>query len=336
MSAPERADVQVVGGVHVADAADVVDHLRGRGILGIGPASVEALSGGVSNDVLAVWSADASVVVKRALPRLRVAEEWLADPDRVLIEAQALSTAGRVQPDVVPAVLDVDSDRWIIVIERAPLTAREWKSDLLDGVVDLDVATRLGTILGTWHRQTAGAADVARTFAAVEAFGQLRVDPFYTWVGGRHPDLAPAIDAVARRMADTRACLVHGDFSPKNVLLAPDTTWIIDWEVAHYGDPSFDVAFLVTHLLCKALHRPASTPGYRDASDAFRRAYGNGLPLDDAHLAAQTACLLLARMDGKSPVPYLDDGARDRGRDLARCAIAEGVADVDELWRRLQ
>jgi vanillate/3-O-methylgallate O-demethylase len=134
--------------------------------------------------------------------------------------------------------------------------------------------------------------------------------------------------------------LVHGDLSPKNVLLGPSRTWIIDWEVAHFGDPVFDLGFLLTHLLCKSLYRPGSAAGYRAAASGFLQHYRAATeilaaPWDEEYLVAQTACLLLARIDGKSPASYLDESARDRGRDIARSALILSYASLDELWRTL-
>jgi aminoglycoside phosphotransferase (APT) family kinase protein len=318
----------------------LVEHLRRRGVVGSGAVAVERLSGGVSNDVLAVSGNGTAVVVKRALGRLRVAEEWLADPNRVFAEAAALRAAAAVQADRVPPVLDVDRDDCVIVIGRADPSAREWKTDLMSGVVDPIVPDRLGRVLARWHDTTALDPAVREEFSSTEAFAQLRVDPFYRWVAARHPDLSPAIEAVVRRMADSRVCLVHGDFSPKNILLWPGATWVIDWEVAHYGDPTFDLGFLLAHLVCKSLRRPDCLPLYRDAAETFLEAYRSEIdpqrvPIDEGHLAAQLACLVLARMDGKSPVTYLDDDARARGRAVARAAIVDRPDDIDELWRRL-
>ncbi|MFD7003676.1 phosphotransferase family protein [Streptomyces mirabilis] len=317
----------------------VVTHLRERGLLNGEPVTVERLSGGVSNDVLAVRGPNRVLVVKRALARLRVTEEWLADPDRVLAEAEALRVAAHYQPSRVPPVLDVDPEQQMIVIGFAELGAREWRAGLLAGDVDPEIAGMLGDILARWHAATAGDSDLRERFGSRKAFEQLRIDPFYRWVGRSHPDLASRIDAVAASMPTRPACLVHGDFSPKNVLLGRSSIWIIDWEVAHYGDPSFDVGFLLAHLMCKSLHRPESSPDYQSAALRFLNRYRTGsdgiLPWDEEHVTLQTACLLLARMDGKSPAAYLDERSRHRGREIARSVLSQDAPSIEDLWKEL-
>lgn len=319
------------------DFSAVVARLRTRGLLDDRPATVDRLSGGVSNDVLAVRAPNRALVVKRALAQLRVAQEWLADPERVLAEAEALRVAAFYQPTRVPPVLDIDAEQYTITVGFAEPGAREWRDDLLAGDVDPAVADVLGDILARWHSATAGDQDLRERFDDRKTFEQLRIDPFYREAGRHHPDLAPRIDATAAAMAPRSACLVHGDFSPKNILLGRSSVWVIDWEVAHYGDPAFDVAFLLTHLTCKALHRPASSSEYQAAADSFLYRYRAGidrvLPWDEQHLARHVACLLLARIDGKSPATYLDEAARRRGREIARAVLSRDAPSLDDLWK---
>jgi 5-methylthioribose kinase len=319
------------------DTAALTAHLVRRGLTAsAGVVEVEALAGGVSNDVLAVRAPDLDAVVKRALGRLRVAEEWLADPARIDTEGRALRLAGQLLPGSAPRVYDLAEG--YLVIERAPRSWYPWKQDLLAGVVDLRVAEGLGRALGTWQRATAGRTDVAAEFADVTAFTQLRVDPFHRTVAERHPDLAGVIGETIEVMAAARVCLVHGDYTPKNVLVDPDGdgVWVIDWEVAHLGDPTFDPAWTVGHLLLKTVHRPASAGAYADAARAFLAgldaALGGAVALDPAQLVRQTGCLLLARVDGKSPADYLTDTDRVRTRDLARRLLADPSAAVLDAW----
>lgn len=333
-------------GVNIApfEATDgfrsVIDHLIRRGVMNDPNATVTRLSGGVSNDVLAVTGEDVHVVVKRALSRLRVAEEWYADPDRVLAEAAALEIAAALQPARVPPVLDVDAESRIVVIGFAEDGAHEWKSELLDGVLDVDTAALLGRVLARWHADTRHSPDIRSQFGSLEAFDQLRIDPFYRWTARQHPQVADAILSTAERMLTSQKCLVHGDFSPKNILRGPTSTWVIDWEVAHYGDPVFDLAFLVSHLACKALHRPDLTDGFRQLSETFLASYRSvelqsNTDWDETYLARHIVCLVLARIDGKSPVSYLNDDARDRGRSTALRLLETPELSMFHIWKAL-
>ncbi|QNG38770.1 aminoglycoside phosphotransferase family protein [Geodermatophilaceae bacterium NBWT11] len=322
------------------DTDALAAHLVARGLTpSAAGVQVSPLAGGVSNDVVAVRAPGLDAVVKRALGRLRVAEEWLADPARIDTEGRALALAGRLAPGSAPEVYDLDDG--YLVIERAPDSWGTWKDQLLAGEVDVAVAARLGHLLGTWQRATVSDTQVHRDFADVLAFGQLRVDPFHRTVAARHPDLAGVIDRTVDVMAAARTCLVHGDYTPKNVLVEPGGTglWVIDWEVAHIGDPTFDPAWTLGHLLLKTVHRPAAAEGYAAAGRAFLAALTDeldgDLALDGEQLVRQTGCLLLARVDGKSPADYLDDEARHRTRELARRLLTHPPTTVTDAWELL-
>jgi len=298
----------------------VISYLAGRGLLRPGPpAPVEALGGGVSNVVLAAGA----YVVKQALPRLRVAEEWLAKRERALTEGEALRFAARLTPGRVPDVLDIDREACAITIARAPAEWRNWKAVLLSGEADPRVARELGRILAAWHAASIGDGRVARRFGDWEAFDQLRIDPYHRTVARRHPDLARAVGRVIEEMEARRIALVHGDYSPKNVLVGDGALWVLDFEVAHHGDPDFDLAFMLNHLSLKAIHRPQAAARYRRCAEAFLAAYREGAPgLDPLpeRLARHLGCLMIARVDGKSPAEYLTaqgrEAARGRGRRL--------------------
>lgn len=322
------ASERTTAGSGLLGERSVGPYLRERGVLKDETDHVGALGGGVSNIVLAVDGDGRRLVVKQSLPQLNVVEEWLAKRERALTEAAALAWAATVTPDAVPAVVDVDPDACALVLERAPGHWRTWKDALLEGTVDRDVAARLGTVLRRWHDATPPEAVDDQ-----EVFVQLRVDPYHRTVARRHPDLALRIEEVATRLLARRAAFVHGDFSPKNVLVGPEGLWVIDFEVGHLGDPGFDVAFLVSHLALKTVHRPAAAGAYRDAAEAFLDSYGS-VPDD---LVPQVACLLLARVDGKSPVEYLDVEQQGRVRAAARRLLAAAAADarVDDLWEGL-
>lgn len=316
----------------------VVPYLSARGIISAEGATARVLDGGVSNVVLAVDDGTHRLVLKQALGKLRVADEWYAPRERVLREAEGLRVLADLDPDATPAIVDLDPDALSLTIERAPDDWTDWKRRLLAGDVDVDVAASLGRSLRRMQVATNGGAHLSDDLIAdTETFELLRVQPYHRTTAERNPELADQIRSTVAQMAATRTCLVHGDFSPKNILVGSTGSWIIDFEVAHLGDPTFDPAFMATHLLLKAIHLPAWQERFAAASAAFFRAYLHGGPdLDVAHLSRQIGCLLLARVDGRSPAEYLGEAQRRRTHALGTCLLTQPVNAIGDTWNRLK
>lgn len=296
-------------------------------------AVIRQLSGGVSNVVLAADCGATTVVVKQALPRLRVKDVWLAKRERAISEADALALAGSLTPASVPTVIDVDRERCALTIASAPLGWGTWKDRLLGGDVDAEVGSRLGETLAKWHSATWGDTVVAERFADYEAFDQLRVDPFHRTVAARRPELAAAIAPLVQQMDATHVCLVHGDYSPKNVLVG-DGMWVIDFEVAHFGDPVFDLAYMLSHLLLKLLHLPRSAFALESSATRFWEAYAARVPEsllpESRYLLGHVGVLMVARVDGKSPVEYLSPDERHLARELGSALLLDPPGSLNE------
>jgi aminoglycoside phosphotransferase (APT) family kinase protein len=319
----------------------VAGYLRGRGLDVPDDAPVADLSGGgVSSVVLAVDAAG-GLVVKQSRPALAVAELWTAPRERTITEGRALALAERIAPGWSPPLVDLDEERMTLTMRRAPGAWPTWKQLLLEGDARPGVAASLGRRLAGWHAATTAHPGALAAFDQREAFEALRVDPYYRVAGARNPAVAERVAAVRERMLGTGSALVHGDFSPKNVLVGPDRAWLIDFEVTHVGDPTFDLGFLLNHLALKAIHVPQAAAAFRGAAAAFLTAYADGAREDLAaaassrHLFEQVGCLMLARVDGKSPAEYLDEAERHRARGIAIGLLREPVADVTGLWARL-
>ncbi|MBV9653067.1 MAG: aminoglycoside phosphotransferase family protein [Acetobacteraceae bacterium] len=264
---------------------------------------------GVASAIELVDGPDGPFVVKQALSKLRVAADWRSDPARSAVEAAALEAmAGLLGEDAVPKVLWTDPARHRFAMALVPPRLRNWKRDLLAGHVDLRTAARAGELLGQLHARSAGNADLQARFADTRYFEELRIAPYFSRVAERNPDLAPHIACAVRSMAAHRQALVHGDFSPKNILADGGDVVLLDCEVAHWGDPRFDLAFCLTHLALKALRRGASAEALTAAASALRRAYlASGPAIADTDLVRLIGCLMLARLEGDSPVDYLGD-----------------------------
>ena len=281
------------------------------------------MGGGVSNAIFMVHADGSRMVVKQALPRLRVQREWLADPERTLTEGDALIAAHRIAPHGVPEVLDLDRENVVLVIQAAPITSRDWKQRLLSGEIQLAVAQNVGALLARLHSERRG----LDRFDRWEAFEQLRVRPYFRTLMEDDPALAPLVGPAIETMLLRRQSLVHGDVSPKNVLIGPATLWLIDFEVAHLGDPAFDIAFMLCHLSMKAIHMPPLEARFREVALAFLDAYrsAGGVAPEDQHLTTLLGCLLLARVKGRSPSGYLtvlgEQRAWNLGLELASSRV---------------
>ncbi len=321
----------MVSGFGLLNAGTVVPYLRERRLLRAGDATARELGGGVSNVVLGI-DGSSELVVKQSLPRLRVTASWSAPQDRILTEAEALRVCAGLTPGRAPRVLDVDPDRFILCIERAPAGWIDWKTLLMSGSTEVRVAEELGNTLAVWHAATASGDGITERMSDPRAFEVLRIDPYFRAAAIALPDLADDLERVIARLTSRRRCLVHGDFSPKNLLISPDGTGIlvIDFEVAHLGDPEFDLAFLLAHLAMKAIHRPLLADRFDQLGSAFLDAYVGGvaedLVPDSTSLMRCIGALLVARVHGKSPAEYLDDHGR-RHALLLGVALLRGRGD---------
>jgi len=301
--------------------------LRGAG-LPTGPC--EELSGGVSSEIWKVGD----VCVKRALPRLRVAQRWEAPVERNRYERLWLETAAGAAPGAAPRVLAADDSAGVFAMEyvQAPV----WKALLREGKADPDFAARVGQALRAIHRATAHRSDIASRFATDAIFHAIRLEPYLLATGRAHPDLAARFEALAQRTAETRVCLVHGDVSPKNILVTSHGPMFLDAECAWYGDPAFDLAFCLNHLLLKCLWVPSARAALLECYDALSSAYGAPFESVQERAASLLPALLLARVDGKSPVEYLSEENKSTVRSLARSLLGSvtTLEDVRAAWRK--
>lgn len=311
------------------DRVAVAAHLVSRGLAAT-VLSVERLSGGVSGSVYRAETDAGPMIVKQPLSRLAVEADWRASTQRVVSEASALRVAEQFLGSRVPAVCDLDEQACILVTSVARTGGMTWKAQLMDGVSEARTAAAAATLLADLHRETLGLRHPV--LQSREHFVSLRIDPYFRRAGERIPALADAMHgAVALALGDPR-CLVHGDYSPKNLLVdpaVPGAVTAVDWEVAHLGMPEFDVAFLLSHLLLKSIAgRVDAASLARTALDTYRQAQGSSIDVEA--VAQLLGALLVARVVGWSPVEYLSQTDGDRALDLGRRLLLRELS-VDQV-----
>ncbi|WP_188113338.1 phosphotransferase [Nocardioides humilatus] len=323
-------------------AADVVGFVTAQRLLGGEDLTLQPLGGGVSSDVWRVSDGSRQVVVKTPLAELRVAAGWKAPVARADAEAGWLATVSSLVPGACPEVLAYDKERHLLALEYLdPSEHALWKGKLLAGQVDQRDAARVGDLLGRIHRHTSERPRLARDFANDTLFAALRIEPYLQRLVTTHADLAPHVGEIVQSLRSHRSVLVHGDVSPKNILIGPRGPVLIDAETAVWGDPSFDVAFCVNHLLLKCLLPDAAVTDLVGSAEALTRTYLSHASWElDAEIAERAGALLpalmLARVDGRSPVEYLDATAQDAVRRFAIPLIRHRSLDllgVFDAWR---
>jgi aminoglycoside phosphotransferase (APT) family kinase protein len=329
-----------------AEAAPIAAALVGMGLLAPGAVPrMTPLTGGVSSDILLVEAEGvAPFCIKRALAKLKVAADWRAPVARNHAEAEWMRTAGAILPQAVPRVL---GENQVLGLFAMPYLAPErhpvWKTLLRDGKAKHETADQVGAALARIHAATADDAGIAARFANDDTFYAIRLEPYLVATGRAHPDLAAPFDALVRRTATIKRALVHGDVSPKNILVGPEGPVFLDAECAWYGDPAFDAAFCLNHLLLKGLWRPHNAARYLDMFDRLTASYLAAADWEpraalEARIASLLPALMLARIDGKSPVEYVTDAAqKERVRRFAIPLIRTAppvLADIRAGWAR--
>ena len=325
-------------------AADLRAAIEGLGLLNSHEtARVSALEGGVSSDISLVECSSGRFCVKRALPKLKVAADWRAPVERNHAEAEWFRVVAGIAPQAVPRLLAEDREVGLFAMEYLPPDHNPvWKAQLRDGAIDPIFAAAVGRSLASIHAATANRADLAERFSNDHVFYPIRLEAYLVAAAEKHPDCAHALRHLVETTLAHKVVLVHGDVSPKNILVRAAGPVFLDAECAVYGDPAFDLAFCLNHLLLKGLWRPQWRDRYLECFSALQESYLEHVVWEPtAALEARTAHLLpglfLARVDGKSPVEYLiAERARDHVRKVARAFLLQPVdrlARIARAWR---
>ena len=331
--------------------------LHSRGHLADANARVQELSGGVSNAVFLVEHGADRFVVKQARSRLRVAADWQCSVERIWREVAVLERYNEIlrlspsgeTPNCLPQILWTDGELYAYAMTAALPGSRTWKELLLAGAAPAHMASAAGDLLGFFHGHTWHEPSIAADFRDRTFFAQLRLEPYYLAAADRYPALATPLGDLVDQTWREQHALVHGDFSPKNILVLGGAMLLIDFEVGHYGDPAFDVGFCLTHLVLKAIHLPEQRVFLLESIHKFWRYYFTTLKfafletelsqIPEVLQALEQRCIqhlagcLVARVFGKSPVDYLSPAEQLRAVELAELlfGLCEQAAWKDAL-----
>jgi aminoglycoside phosphotransferase (APT) family kinase protein len=275
---------------------------------------------------------------------LRVAADWQAPVERNLYEARWLQVANTAAPGCAPELLGQHPELGVLVMRYLPpADYRLWKQELHAGRAEAATAQAVGEVLARIHSYAAHQDGLAAEFSTQKIFFEIRLAPYLVATAERHPALAPALHALVLQTHGHANTLVHGDVSPKNILLGSEGPVLLDAECATWSDPAFDLAFCLNHFLLKCLWTPSARADFLHCFGVFADRYLAGVDWESAQaLEARAARLLpglfLARVDGKSPVEYItDDAQRAQVRRVAGAFLlkpSSQLQDIAQAWAK--
>jgi len=279
----------------------IIDELHQLKIIDSTSVKVEPLSGGVSSFVWHLSDGIKSVVVKYPRQTLNLPVDWPVSLTRNSIEQKFFRYALPLLPDHIPKIIAHNSQQnWFCIPYFS--NCEPWKDQLLRGVFSINHACESAKLLIALHKHSKNSLETQSIFEDSTVFETMRINPYFKALLISYPQFCGKISVVINRLSETKKCLIHGDFSPKNILVGEKMV-LIDAETAVYGDPSFDVAFLINHLLLKGVFYPQKRTEIVKMVKIFLNTYG---PVDDEPwLVELILWLMLARVDGWSPVEYL-------------------------------
>lgn len=321
--------------IDIEQAAELIAYLHSRGYGE--PARIDVLAGGVSNRTVQVqWPNGDAWVMKQALAKLRVKADWFSDPARIHREALGLQWMGALLPGAAPALVFEDESQHILAMQAVPQPHENWKTMLLRGDLRQDHVTQFANLLAGMQRNAlAQQHDIAAAFDNRTFFETLRLEPYFAYTATQVPPAVHFMHALIERTLAHRHTLVHGDYSPKNVLVHEGRLVLLDYEVIHWGDPAFDVGFSMTHLLSKAHHVVGHRAAFKKAAHLYWKTYFTQVAglfgdLETRSVHCTLGCLL-ARVDGRSPLEYLDEAERSRQRAAVLALMADPPAAMPAL-----
>ena len=307
--------------IDIADKNSLESYLLERGVIRKEEGySLHYCKGGVSGTVAFVYAGEKPLIVKQALGQLKVKEDWFCDPNRMGIEYRSNEIYHRLAPDCAPEVYFYDEENYIYGREAVPENCSMWKEDLLSGLLDFSVAEKTINTLSLVHNGCAGDREIAEVFADKKIFYDLRISPYIEFTAGKYPEIADFARPIVKELMENAITLVHGDFSPKNIMVMGRNVSILDYEVAHYGHPSFDLAFFSNHFVLKAVKNKYWAGAYIAMLEYMLGIYFPKVRFMPAPELEQSfvrllSLLMLARVDGKSPAEYI---TLDEDKELIR------------------
>lgn len=325
--------------IDIADREELEQYLLKRDIVKKDESyTIKYCKGGVSGTVVLVQTKEKLMIVKQALAQLNTKDVWFCDPNRMNIEYESNRIYHELMPENAPEVYFYDSENYIYGREAVPDGCKMWKEYLMAGKLDFTVAEKSIMTLVQIHNECSRKSDIKELFSNKEIFYGLRISPYFEFTAQKYPELKAYTEQVIKDAMEHDVTLVHGDYSPKNIMVTDNGISVLDYEVAHYGNPAFDLAFFSNHFILKSIKHNLYGKAYLEMLNYMIAIYFKQMDFMDkkkfeTSFMRMLSLLMLARIDGKSPVEYLvgDEKRQQFIRDMCMRMIDEQMLVFDQF-----
>jgi len=322
-------------------SSELTDILKKKELFSGEILEIRELKGGVSSEIYLVSDGETRIVVKKARKKLMVEDDWFAGTERNQIERKFSGYLDQAIPGTVPRILFGDDRHNFYVMEYLDESFMNWKKQLMDGNFEIRTAQHAAVLLANLQQYSQKDPGVRKIFSSADFFRTLRVEPYLLTTAERHPELSDYFFEEAKRLMNSKEVLVHGDFSPKNLMTRGNELKLLDHEVAHFGDSSFDLAFLMNHLFLKQLYHTRKIASLPDLAGIVWSEYQKMMHVEkggafDRRTGRLLLLLMMARVDGKSPVEYLDEGQQNFVREFVSFSLQTDNDQIDAIGKEWQ
>ena len=325
--------------MNIENQGELADYLIGKKIL---PKNAElkskVLPGGVSNRTVKVDFEGHSWVMKQALPKLRVKGDWYSAPERIFYEAEAIRWFDLHLPGTCPKLTFEDKEHFIMGMEAIPAPFDNLKALFMTSAPLPDHFIKSGTLLGQIHAIGKDRKRIPELFFDSQFFESLRIHPYYVVCQQVLPEATDFFNSLIHDTREDRYTFTHGDYSPKNLLVKNNRLILLDHEVAHFGDGTFDLGFFLAHILSKANHHLSCRKDFLLGTEQFYQAYLELTecltPARKQRVVRHALGCLLARVKGLSPLEYLTAAEKKIQLSIVLRLLAKPPETVTQLVER--
>ena len=297
------------------------------------------ITDGVSSDIWYVKTEKGlEFCIKRALEKLTVKEDWFAPINRNNFEAAYFKACQNIIPNSFPKILGHDDKNYILAMEWFnPKSYILWKKKLLDMTFEIKDGKTISNILNKKHAYFYNKSNYKKQFENDKTFFDIRIEPYILFTAKSYPQHENYFFNVAKSLVSNKKTVIHGDFSPKNILIGSDFPVILDAETACWGDPVFDLAFCNNHIILKSILNLSNKKKYMSLSKEFINSYIDNINWEEKsnlrdRFLKLTPLLILARLDGKSPIEYYKDKHIKKARALSLKILNDKIKDINNLF----